>query len=127
MFAASGVYWQSRMGATPDFAGTWLPPMIVGGAGVGLVNPALTSATAAALPPARFATGAALLTMGRQIGSALGVALLVAVVGAGPPGLAELHDAWTIVIAGTLLAALAFVGLGPAPRAALAPVAEAAR
>ena len=37
------------------------------------------------LPPARFATGSAELTMSRQIGAALGVALLVAVLGTPSP------------------------------------------
>ncbi len=53
--------------------------MLVSGAGVGLVIPTLTGAGAASLAPERFATGAAILTMGRQIGAALGVAILVAV------------------------------------------------
>ena len=50
--------------------------------------PTLTGAGASSLPPERFATGAAVLTMGRQIGAALGVAVLVAVLGtarAAPP------------------------------------------
>ena len=41
--------------------------------------PTLTGAGAASLPPERFSTGIAVITMGRQIGSALGVALLVAI------------------------------------------------
>ena len=55
--------------------------MLISGAGVGLVIPTLTGAGASSLPPERFATGAAVLTMGRQIGAALGVAVLVAVLG----------------------------------------------
>ena len=35
--------------------------MLVGGAGVGLVIPAITAAAAAALPPERFATGTAVV------------------------------------------------------------------
>lgn len=49
--------------------------MLVGGAGVGMVLPSLASAVAASLPPARLATGSAVLAMSRQIGSVLGVAL----------------------------------------------------
>ncbi len=54
---------------------------LISGAGVGLVIPTLTGAGASSLAPERFATGAAVLTMGRQIGAALGVAVLVAVLG----------------------------------------------
>ena len=39
----------------------------------------------ATLPPALFATGSAKITMARQIGAALGVAMLVAVLGTPSP------------------------------------------
>jgi EmrB/QacA subfamily drug resistance transporter len=130
LFAASAIWWWQRIGVTEDVVGVWLPAMLVGGAGVGLVNPALTGAMAGALPPARFATGAALLTMGRQIGSAVGVAALVAVIG-GAPGLDEFRSAWLVVIAGSVVAAVALARLGSAaePLAGVvpAPVAEAVR
>jgi EmrB/QacA subfamily drug resistance transporter len=124
LFAVSAVWWRARMGATEDFAGAWLPAMLVGGAGVGLVNPAITGAAAAALPPVRFATGAALLAMGRQIGSALGVALVVAVLG-GAPVLADFQAAWFVVIFGSIVAAVALLAVGPlrAPAPAAAPAA----
>ena len=49
--------------------------------------PSLGGAATAPLPPQRFATGSALYAMSRQIGVALGVACLVAILGAatGPP------------------------------------------
>ena len=72
LFALGGVWWLTHLGPAHDYAWAFLPGMLVGGAGVGLVNPALTGAAAASLPPERFATGAAVLTMGRQIGTALG-------------------------------------------------------
>ncbi len=74
-----------RAGTVPDYAGDLLPGLILTGVGVGLVLPSLNSAAAASLPPARFATGAAVLTMSRQLGIALGVALLVAVLGTPAP------------------------------------------
>src|SRR3954449_8927271 len=81
LFALGGAWWVARIGATPDYTGSFLPGMVVGGAGVGLVIPSLTSAATSALPPHRFATGSAVLAMSRQIGVALGVAVLVALVG----------------------------------------------
>ena len=79
---------------SPDF----LPGMLIGGAGVGLVIPTLTGAGASSLAPERFATGAAVLTMGRQIGAALGVAVLVAVLGTAASTVADFHAAWLITV-----------------------------
>jgi hypothetical protein len=89
--------------------------MIIGGVGVGLVNPSLTAAAASSLPPARFATGAALITMGRQLGSAFGVALLVPVLGLTPDA-GAFDGAWTMMLGFSVAAALAmaFMGLTPA-------------
>jgi hypothetical protein len=85
---------------------------MIGGAGVGLMIPTLTGAGASSLAPERFATGAAVLTMGRQIGAALGVALLVAVLGEGT-AVADFHTTALITVAGGLAAGLALAAIGP--------------
>jgi EmrB/QacA subfamily drug resistance transporter len=115
MFAAASVWWITRVHATPAYASEYLPGMLVGGAGVGLVIPTLTGAGASSLPPERFATGAALLTMGRQVGSALGVAILVAVVGSAS-ALTDFHSAWAITGIGGIGTATVFALIGPAVR-----------
>ncbi len=97
--------------------------MALGGIGVGLVIPTLTGAGASSLAAERFATGAAVLTMGRQIGSALGVSVLVAVLGATATTAAGFHGAWSISLAGGLATGLALFALGP-PAGKIAPVAE---
>ena len=53
----------------------------------------------AALPPTRFATGTALVGMSRQVGAALGVAALVAIVGTPAPeeAVATFGHAWLFV------------------------------
>lgn len=73
--------------------------------------------------PERFATGAAILTMGRQIGAALGVAILVAVLGTTTRNAADFHTAWVITVAGGLATGLALAAIGPPQRRELpAPV-----
>ena len=115
LFGLGGVWWATHLGATEHYASDYLPGMLIGGAGVGLVNPALTAAATAQLPPARLATGSAVLTMSRQIGSALGIALLVAVLGTPSP--AEVVDAfqnaWWLMIGAAAAAAVSFVAVGP--------------
>ena len=84
----------------------------------------LAAAATSGLPPARFATGSAIFTMGRQIGSVLGVAVFVALVGSPGTG-AALHafdKAWLFMSAAALAAALAATLVGREPRRAAAPV-----
>jgi EmrB/QacA subfamily drug resistance transporter len=121
LFALGGVWWATHLAASHDYAWAFLPGMIIGGAGVGLVNPALTAAAAAALPPERFATGAAVLTMGRQIGTALGVAILVALLGA-PVTAADFDTGWLLMLGAGAAAGGAFAALGPVGAPTAEPV-----
>jgi EmrB/QacA subfamily drug resistance transporter len=117
LFAAGSVWFISQTGDTPHYAAEFLPGQLITGAGVGLVIPTLTGAGASSLAAERFATGAAVLTMGRQIGAALGVAVLVAVLGTTASTASDFHSAWLIVVAGGLLTALTLAAIGP-PRMA---------
>ena len=69
--------------------------------------PTLMGAAAASLPQSSFATGSGAVTMIRQTGMAIGVAVLVAVVGtASTPDekLAAFRSAWWLMAAGIALA-----------------------
>ena len=113
LFAAGGVFWVAHLGVSPDWAGAYLPGSIMTGVGVGLMLPSLGGAATAPLPPQRFATGTALYAMTRQIGVALGVACLVAILGgAATPGLSAFRDAWVFMIACGLVAGLVLQGIG---------------
>jgi EmrB/QacA subfamily drug resistance transporter len=115
MFGLGGLWWATHLGGEVRYASDYLPGMLIGGAGVGFVNPSLAAAATAQLPPARLATGSAVLTMSRQFGSALGVALLVAVLGTPAP--AEIVDAfkdvWWMMVGAGALSAVAFAAVGP--------------
>jgi len=123
LFSLAGVIWLWRLGDDVSYVADFLPAMVISGIGVGLVNPAVTAAGAASLPPKRFATGAALLTMGRQLGTAIGVALLVPILGT-PTDAAAFDGAWTLLIGSAAIAGLSILAIGPlaAPTAAPAPV-----
>jgi hypothetical protein len=113
LFAAGSVWYITRTGGQPRFLSEFLPGNIITGAGVGLVIPTLTGAGASSLAPERFATGAAVLTMGRQIGAALGVALLVAVLGSGGASASDFHTAWLITVICGLLTGGVLAAIGP--------------
>lgn len=111
LFALGGVLWIALLGDAPDYVGEYLPGMLVGGIGVGLVIPSLTAAVASTLPPERMATGIAVQTTGRQLGSALGFAILIAVLGT-PHSAADFHEAWGFMLIASLLAGASLAAMG---------------
>ena len=63
---------------------TWrrgCPARCSSGVGVGFTFPVLSAGAVSSLPPARFAVGSAVNQTARQIGGALGIAVLVALIG----------------------------------------------
>jgi len=114
LFAASAGWQLLAWSATPAYATALLPSLCCWGLANGLLQPALF-ATADAAPPDEVASGSAVLTMARQLGSAFGVALLVAVLHAdhaADPG--GLRRVWLVVLATAAMTALVGVGARPA-------------
>ncbi|MET9469564.1 MFS transporter [Streptomyces sp. NPDC006544] len=123
LFAGGVGWWAAGIEASPDYVTGLLPGMLLTGLGVGLVLPTLIGAAAAALPPARFATGSAVTTMARQIGAVVGVALTVSLIGTpqGPQAALEgFRRGWTAVIVAVLLAGASALVLAAAQRRAAA-------
>jgi Major Facilitator Superfamily len=108
-FGGGVTWWALGVTAAPDYASGALGGMILTGAGVGLTLPTLMGTAAGSLPAHSFATGSAVVNMIRQTGLALGVAVLVAVLGAhGTARLAAFEHGWWVT------AALAYAGIVPA-------------
>jgi EmrB/QacA subfamily drug resistance transporter len=78
IFAVGVISWIAAMHASPAYP-RMLPGMLITGVGVGLTLPTLIATAVSALPPLAFSTGSAAVTMARQVGSVLGVAVLVAI------------------------------------------------
>lgn len=119
LFGFGGVLIALSVGSTPNYVTEILPGWLIGGMGVGLALPSILSSATSDLPADQAATGSAVVNMSRQIGMALGVSLLVAVLGT-PIGYAAAHSAfqhawWMLaVVAGG--AALAALGMSPPRR-----------
>ncbi len=110
VYAAGATWWAVRAGLAPDYVGQQLPGMLMTGVGVGLTLPTFMSTGASALGPQSFATGSAVLNMLRQVGLAVGVAILVAVIGTpGSPAadLSAFRAGWIVIAVSSLLAAAA--------------------
>jgi hypothetical protein len=108
MAVAAG-YWLLFTGATPDYAAAFLPGMLAGGISAGLTQAPLFAA-AGTLPPNRATTGSAVLTMARQVGSAIGVAVVVVILGpAAVHTVGAFHHVWLAEVIAGLAACLAVV------------------
>lgn len=111
-FGAGVAWWAVAATVSPDYVAGMLGGMILTGAGVGLTLPTLMGTAVASLPADSFATGSAVINMIRQAAVALGVAVLVAVLGAqtshGSQGLVTFRHAWWVT------AGIAVAGIIPA-------------
>jgi EmrB/QacA subfamily drug resistance transporter len=111
-FGTGVAWWAVAVDLQPNYVSGVLGGMILTGVGVGLTLPTMMATAASSLPPQSFATGSAVINMFRQTGLALGVALLVAILGSttghDPAVLDTFRRAWWIT------AAIAVAGIVPA-------------
>lgn len=80
-FSAGLAWWALAVTSTPNYFSGVLGGILLTGIGVGLTLPTMMATAAASLSSHSFATGSAVINMIRQTGLALGVAVLVAVLG----------------------------------------------
>lgn len=137
VYAASGVWFISQVGVTPNWASQLLPGALLAGLGVALVIPHLTSAAVQGLPTDQFGAGSAVNQAIRQLGATFGVALTVALLASATPATAldAFRDVWwMLVICGVLTSAAALAlpraerVVAPAPilEPTITPIGEAA-
>jgi hypothetical protein len=106
MVVAAG-YWMLFTGASPHYAADFLPGLFAGGISAGLTQAPLFAA-AGTLPPDRATTGSAVLNMARQVGSAVGVAAVVVILGTSAAHtVADFHHVWAAEASAGLVASLA--------------------
>jgi MFS family permease len=118
IFASGFAVNLSLLTATPDYAGTFLPGFLLGGIGVGLVLGPLPAAATMSLPADRFATGTAVFGMARQLGAAIGVAVLVALLADPTPDelFSHLQRGWAFCLGAGVVAGLAGLAIGSPER-----------
>ena len=110
VFALALTWFATRVGLGPDYLGAWLPGTLAVGLGIGLTFPVLGAAAVSSLRPERFAVGSAVNQTARQVGGAIGVAVLVVVLGtptSAHSALEDFHHLWWYVAATAIAAALA--------------------
>ncbi len=119
---AVGLGWRIAFADTsPNYVQDLLPSMIISGIGVGLALSSFIAAGATSLPAERAATASGTVNSGRQIASALGVAVLITVLGTAGSTVSRFDLAWWIAVGLSLAAGTIGLGLGVVRR--LAPAA----
>jgi hypothetical protein len=117
VITAAGLYWLSRLTEHGTFAGGLLGPVLVTGAGLGLLFVPLSLVALARVPDADSGAASSLLNTARQVGGSIGLAVLGTV-------------AWTVVAnsahAQAAAAARAAAAVSPAAARAASALREAA-
>ncbi|MBU3061945.1 MFS transporter [Nocardia sp. NEAU-G5] len=106
----AAVIWLLTVNTGSDYWTSLFPGLIAMGIAGGLTWASMYAA-AGTLPPDRATTGSAVLNMGRQIGAAIGIALLVVLTVGGDP-IADYHHAWILQAALGVLAAGTIIAFG---------------
>jgi hypothetical protein len=119
---ATGMCWYALVSDShTSYLRVWLPGLLLVGIGIGLAFPVLGAAAVSGLPADRFAVGSAINQTCRQVGGALGVAILVALLGknsAGHMALAGFRHLWLYAAVMAALTGVISLWLRPTTAAA---------
>lgn len=118
LYALAGLWFMLVPSAEPAYATQWLPGLLLSGASVGLVLPSLSGAAVSRLPAAHYAVGSAVNQATRQIGSVIGVAITVLLLGHAGVQRSDFDAVYAVHITLALVTALLclFVNTRPAVR-----------
>lgn len=117
LYACSSLWFLLMPGTEPHYLSHWLPGLMMSGIAVGLVLPSLSAAAVSRLPVAHYAVGSAVNQATRQIGSVLGVALTVALLGHAALQRADFNALYFLHGALALLTGLLCLPVDTKPRA----------
>jgi len=120
VYAAAGLWFLLVPGPEVNYLRDWLPGMLLSGAGVGMVLPSLAGAAVSQLPAEHYAVGSAVNQATRQIGSVLGVALTVALLGHSTLVRSDFAALYSCHIGLALLTAILCLPVNTRPRQAAA-------
>src|SRR5581483_11340138 len=114
IWSAGALFLALDVGAHPAFLSEWLPAQVILGVGAGCCVSTISAAGVASAPGERFAQASGINSVARQLGAAIAVAVLLAVIGTPSPSqLASAFDhGWELAAGCFVIAALAALGLG---------------
>jgi len=115
LFSMGGLWLMLRAHAAASLL-VWLPGSLLMGASIGMVLPSLSGAALSQLDPASFGAGSGVNQAVRQLGSVLGVAVVVLVLG-GLGASARFEHVFALLVVSGLLTAFGGMLLPPRPAA----------
>jgi len=120
LYALAALWFMLVPGDQPSYLLHWLPGLLMSGASVGLVMPSLSGAAVSRLPAQHYAVGSAVNQATRQIGSVIGVAIIILLLGHGALQRSDFDAVYALhIVLALLTAALcAMVNTRPAVRGA---------
>lgn len=125
LYACSSLWFLLVPGSEARYLTHWLPGLVMSGIAVGLVLPSLSAAAVSRLPVAHYAVGSAVNQATRQIGSALGVAITVALLGHAALQRSDFDVLYLVHGTLALLTGLLCLPVDTRPRPTLSPSREA--
>jgi MFS family permease len=102
--AAAGALCTFALPAEPNFLGFWLPVGVLIGIGMGAITTGISTAAALSVTPDRFAAAVGLNSAARQVGGALGVAVLAGIVDGDIASFKDIYLFCTLATLGVALA-----------------------
>jgi NTE family protein len=129
IWGAAVMWFVTQVGVKPDFLAEWLPGIVLLGIGAGTLFPNLAGTAVASAPGESFATATGLNSVARQVGAALGVALVIAIIGNPSPldALNAFDDAWRFAAVCLGVAGIGCLLVGAINVEAVPSLGEAAR
>lgn len=112
IIGATGLLLLVTLGAGSESMGWFILAMLMSGVGAGAGQVGFMTAGVNGLPAADYAMGMGMINTCRQIGTAIGVAVFVALVGTSAVA-ADFHPAWIAVSVASLIAAFAAIMMSP--------------
>ncbi|WP_413711717.1 MFS transporter [Rhizobium sp. Rhizsp82] len=108
IFVAASLWWITFLGDTPNFTIGFLPGFALSGIAAGMAQAGFLAGGTAVLSPQEYSAGSGVLNTSRQVGGALGIALLVALTGSARHGADFTSAFWVISVTSLAAAATSF-------------------
>jgi EmrB/QacA subfamily drug resistance transporter len=97
ILAAAAWWFRAHVGTEPHYWVDWFPGAVMSGLGINMAFPMLQSSGVRDVGPARFSVANASTRAALQLGTAVGIAILVAILGEKPDTITEVRTAWATI------------------------------
>jgi MFS family permease len=117
LILAGAAWWlHAHVGTEPHYWVDWFPGAVMSGLGINMAFPMLQASGVRDVGPARFSVANASTRAALQLGTAVGIAVLVAILGNKPDTISEVRTAWATIGLCSAASALFIIPIRPRVR-----------